>query len=389
MSVYFDKKRKKWYFVVRIDGKQYKRYKTLDGDTLGGTGSRYDNNREKMLLEQERFVKKMKNRVNMLFKDFVEVYFEHLQIREQTLMTKRTIFNNAILPYLKDKTVDEITSQDIDSLIYMKLKDKSAAYKRNTFAQLKAIFNYAHRLHGIENPLNRVDTPKYIREEDHTFFNNDEFDDFFKILSSKKRKKYEYYYPLFMTLYTTGVRISEALALTTADVFKRQNINFIRVDKTLVSNIRERVQNHTKNSKTRDIAITKELFDILQKHIKEQHIAENERIFAKTPSSTLSFLRHFCKRHDLKEVNLHSFRHAHISKLILNGMNPLEVAYRVGDSIKTVMNIYAHYDKNFKKMAEKIEELYSKKQKSSREFKEENGIIKFFELPQMLLDEQN
>ena len=53
--------------------------------------------------------------LNMLFGDFVEIYINDMKsrIRENTMTTKEYIINLKILPYFKDKKINEITVSDV------------------------------------------------------------------------------------------------------------------------------------------------------------------------------------------------------------------------------------------------------------------------------------
>ena len=55
------------------------------------------------------------SKLNISFGDFVEIYFEDMEVRlrKSTILSKRYLFNSKILPYFKDKRMDEITVSDI------------------------------------------------------------------------------------------------------------------------------------------------------------------------------------------------------------------------------------------------------------------------------------
>jgi len=55
----------------------------------------------------------------------------------------------------------------------------------------------------------------------------------------------------------------------------------------------------------------------------------------------------------------HTLRHTHASRLLADGVDPAEVAKRLGDRIETVMRVYAHWvETNNRDTAAKIEAIY-------------------------------
>lgn len=61
------------------------------------------------------------------------------------------------------------------------------------------------------------------------------------------------------------------------------------------------------------------------------------------PSAPLNWLRKFLKRHNLKNVNVHSFRHLNASLLITNGVDIQTVSEYLGHSTTaTTLNFYSH-----------------------------------------------
>lgn len=69
--------------------------------------------------EGELWVRKLKDvtqgRMNMLFKDFVEIYFADMEsrLREGTIIGKRSMFKRVILPYFADMKMCDITPNHI------------------------------------------------------------------------------------------------------------------------------------------------------------------------------------------------------------------------------------------------------------------------------------
>lgn len=61
-----------------------------------------------------------------------------------------------------------------------------------------------------------------------------------------------------------------------------------------------------------------------------------------TRNLPLKRLDKYIEKANAKRITLHGFRHSHVSLLINNGSNLLAIANRLGDTVETVLEIYAH-----------------------------------------------
>jgi integrase len=69
-------------------------------------------------------------------------------------------------------------------------------------------------------------------------------------------------------------------------------------------------------------------------------------------TSTLERKRNnYCQQANIQKINIHAFRHSHVSLLINNGFNVFDIAKRLGHSSDMVNNTYGHW---FKKNQEKL-----------------------------------
>ena len=92
-------------------------------------------------------------------------------------------------------------------------KGYSQTYLRSVNNQLAAIFNYATKYYDLpKNPCNQAGTIGKGKAEEMKFWTQEEFERF---LDCVKDKPVSYYG--FLTLYWTGCRIGELLALTLED----------------------------------------------------------------------------------------------------------------------------------------------------------------------------
>lgn len=102
----------------------------------------------------EDFKQKQSQSMEMLLKNFVEVYFEDMEnrLRESTIKNKRYIIELKILPYFGDKKVSEITASDIRKWQNTLLKEGYApTYLKTINNQLSAIMNYAVQYYNLSS----------------------------------------------------------------------------------------------------------------------------------------------------------------------------------------------------------------------------------------------
>lgn len=115
--------------------------------------------------------KKAENgQLNMTFGSFYEIYErdKKARVKETTFETKSYVVRDKILPYFKDRRMDEIKPKDVmewqnELLNYRNEKGEpySSGYLRTIHAQLSAIFNFAKRYYGLStNPAAIVGTMK-------------------------------------------------------------------------------------------------------------------------------------------------------------------------------------------------------------------------------------
>ena len=179
--------------------------------------------------------KKAENgQLNMTFGSFYEIYErdKKARVKETTFETKSYVVRDKILPYFKDRRMDEIKPKDVmewqnELLNYRNEKGEpySSGYLRTIHAQLSAIFNFAKRYYGLStNPAAIVGTMKNDVEKEVKIWTKEEYLKFSEAIMDKPLSFYA-----FEVLYWTGVREGELLALTPAD-FDFDN-NTMRINK--------------------------------------------------------------------------------------------------------------------------------------------------------------
>lgn len=143
MAAFRNENNETWYVMFRYtDWKGERKQKCKRGFPT----------RAKALEWEREFLQQKRADIDMTFESFVELYAKDIQprLKENTWLTKESIIQKKILPYLAKRKLSEITAKDvIDWQNEIRtLKDKngklySATYLKTIHNQLSAIFNHA------------------------------------------------------------------------------------------------------------------------------------------------------------------------------------------------------------------------------------------------------
>ena len=214
MSVTKDKKTGKWMSQLRVkDWKGEEHHKKKRG---------FNTKKEALEWEKE-FLNQATGSLGMTFKDFIELYMKDMEkrLKPGTVANKKFLIDQKITPFFGKIPLNDIKPTDIrkwqnELTSYRDEKGNpySATYLKTINNQITAIFNYAVKYYGLkENPCHKAGGMGKKNAEEMDFWTRDEFNTFIKYFEDKPK-----YYAMFMTLYYTGIREGEMLALTPADI---------------------------------------------------------------------------------------------------------------------------------------------------------------------------
>ena len=345
-----DKKTGKWLIQYRYTDWQGKRRKS----TKRGFATKRE--AEEWL---RNFLITQKADFDMKFEDFWKMYCADMEtrLREHTMRTKKYIVELKILPYFGNKRVNDITAADIrqwqNELIKM---GYSPTYLKTINNQLSAIFNYAVRYYDLKsNPCAKAGSMGKSKAEEMDFWAGEEFRKFIDSVMNKRLS-----YMAFMTLYWTGMRLGELLALNPKDVdLEKRTISIIksyqRIGKKDVI-----IPPKTPKSK-RVITIPEFLAADIKDYMDSLYdLQENDRLFPITKYYLEHEMQRGIKESGVKRIRVHDLRHSHASMLIELGFSPLEIANRLGhEKVETTLNTYAHlYPNKQTKLAERLDSEY-------------------------------
>lgn len=296
---------------------------------------------------------------NMKFEDFIPLYYEDMgtRLREHTMKTKKFIVECKILPYFGKKKVNEIKAADIRKWQNELIKQGySQTYLRTIHSQLCAIFNYAVKYYDLKvNSCKKAGSIGKSKADEMNFWLKEEFMQFIDCVMDKRQS-----YTAFMTLYWTGIRVGELLALTPADIdFEKRTLS---INKSYQRLDGKDVITEPKTPKSKRVI---RISEFLVKDLKEYRnslygIEDNDRLFPFTKYYLEHEMKRGIKASGVKKIRIHDLRHSHASLLVELGFSPLEIAQRLGhEKVETTLNTYSHlYPDKQEKLANKLDMEY-------------------------------
>ena len=345
-----DKKTGKWLIQYRYTDWQGKRRKS----TKRGFATKRE--AEEWL---RNFLITQKADFDMKFADFWKMYCADMEtrLREHTMRTKKYIVELKILPYFGNKRVNDITAADIrqwqNELIKM---GYSPTYLKTINNQLSAIFNYAVRYYDLKsNPCAKAGSMGKSKAEEMDFWTGEEFRRFIDSVMNKRLS-----YMAFMTLYWTGMRLGELLALNPKDVdLKKRTISITKSYQRLG---KKDVITPPKTPKSKRVITIPEFLaaDIKDYMDSLYDLQEDDRLFPITKYYLEHEMQRGIKESGVKRIRVHDLRHSHASMLIELGFSTLEIANRLGhEKVETTLNTYSHlYPNKQTKLAERLDREY-------------------------------
>lgn len=360
-------------YTLRNGEKRYRFQIYIGTDPLTGKEKRTTRSNFKTLKEAKLALARLKAEIANgtyqkksydTYGEFYELWIENYKNTVEASTYRKTlgIFNNHILPAMKDYRLEKITI-DVCQKHVNEWAHKLKNY-RATKSYASSVLDFAIKRGIIQtNPFNLVDTPKGIikkkamQEEvkEDNFYTKDELNHFLSCLKSENDIKK---YTLFHALAYTGMRKGELLALKWTDIdFENHEIT---VSKAISLDDTNKIYlKSTKTGKTRIISIDQGTKNILIEWKKQQMkdcMAQGFNAKSKTqlvfsnkynsymqPSLTQKWLKKITNTHKLKAITTHGFRHTHCSILFEAGVTIKEVQDRLGHTdVQTTMNIYAH-----------------------------------------------
>lgn len=265
------------------------------------------------------------------------------QLRETTIITKNSVLENFVLNIYEKTPITMFTREELykwqDKLWATKNPTTGKFYEYGTLkfirSQFQALLQYGESRYGYQNEFKFVKAPQRrtpaVKMKTWT---QQEFDKFLSAVDSPL------YRCLFSTLFYTGRRRGEVLALQPADIKFSAPQSFVIFNKAFVNG---KIA-PTKEGKTATVPICQTLADEMLNY------GGNAPYFfgGSKPVSTSTLHERFIfytKRAGVKPIRIHDLRHSFVSLLIHIGASPTVVAALISDTVSQVTRTYAHlYD---------------------------------------------
>ncbi|MDD2505667.1 MAG: tyrosine-type recombinase/integrase [Bacilli bacterium] len=289
-----------------------------------------------------------------------EVYVEYLEFlklnKKQTTIYKIQLqFKNHILPELGNIKINELNKE-----VYINFlaRIKNLGYNSSFYNQIQHImaglYDYLMLVYDVNNiviSVNKLFRQKEEKKVVNNTWNKKTFKKFIKKVDDPV------YSCLFSTLFYTGIRKGEALALQV----KNLNNGFLTIEHTLTKELfnGKRLLTPTKNGKIRVIKLdffTNMQLKKLIKHYKLNYSSFNEDFFLfgavkPIPCTTLERKKnYYCDLAQVKRIRIHDFRHSHATILHKSNVKIKQIQERLGHSdVNTTLNTYVHIQKSEEK----------------------------------------
>ncbi|GAA2868750.1 site-specific integrase [Lactobacillus intestinalis] len=278
-----------------------------------------------------------------LFKDYfyywIKLYKENA-VRDVTLGKYLNNYKHVtkLIPSLKMKDFDRSTYQKL-------LNDYAISHERQT------VIDFHHQIKGAildavdENLIDRDPTRKAIfkgknpRKKKKKFLNQFELHNLLQDLDLTEELNWDW---LILIIAKTGLRFSEALALTPED--------FDFIHQTISVNKTWDYKNGTGFNPTKNKASIRKVQMDWQLGMQFQQLIRNKKsdkpIFVNGPvcnSTPNKWLSRHCKKVGIPVISIHGLRHTHASLLMFAGVSIASVSRRLGhSSITTTQKVYMH-----------------------------------------------
>lgn len=359
-TIYFDSSKNLWRANVTYqqDGnKQRKVISSKDKEELPLKIEEFDD-----LITKDSHQRKEKG---PLFQNYADKWLENIQkikLKPSTYDVKYRTYKNYVRPNLGKKRIENITYDDVQSLIVM-LNNMNYSYsiikKAFDFVN-ECLRNYrvANRL--SYNPCEGIELPKKKEKDisEHRFFSADER----KLIENEASRKYANGTPVYehgdiiLFLMYSGLRYAEFAALTWKDIdFEEKTISITKSSVYTCVDGKNQFVNQT-NTKTKSgmriIPLTKKaekaLINMKKKNgSQSDYLITTKRQKQITPGNLNKTLHRILHNANIleesKSCGVHTLRHTFATMLFENGCQTKVVSELLGhSSTKITENIYIH-----------------------------------------------
>ena len=346
MAIYRDKKRDTWFC------KFY--YKNGDGKTRQCWKRGFATREDALSFEKDFLNHNLRDLTDEIFERIYDQYIVDVghTLKKTTVAVKKSIFNKWILPSFGRRKIIEITPLDIRKWQQRLMDDEhhyTQSYIRAIFVQLSSFFKYIDRIYGLpSNPCMHAGSMTGRESREREFWTLDEYRQF-----REANHEDVLAFTCFETLYWTGIREGELLALSPEDIDKEGRT--LRINKTYSRiNGEDYIRTPKTKAACRTVSIPEFLCDELMEYVGlmgvDARVDGDTRTDVKTHIRLFPVQRYFLEKTmrkysriaGVKRIRIHSIRRSAVSLLVYMGFAPLEISRRIGhEKVSTTLDIYA------------------------------------------------
>ncbi|WP_369047670.1 tyrosine recombinase [Tenacibaculum sp. UWU-22] len=271
---------------------------------------------------------------------------------------------NKLITFLTDNEIHyspiTISTSTIQQFIYQVAKKINARSQARLISGLRSFFDYlVFEDYRTDNPTDLIESPKITRKLPDSL-SNQEIDILFGAIDLSHPQG-ERNRTILETIYSCGLRVSEAINLQISDLFfnegyirilgKGNKYRFVPIHQSTIKYI-----NFYKNHIRNHITPTKEDKDIL---------FLNRRGKRLTRQMIFIILKELAIKVNLKtKIGPHTLRHSFATSLLKNGADLRTIQQILGHESITTTEIYVHLDKTYLKEVIDLHHPRSEKNKN-------------------------
>ena len=280
-----------------------------------------------------------------------------LTVKESSFYTVELQYKSKILPILGNKKINQITTIECQDLINYWYSIPLKNYKA-IFNLITRIFKYAKQLKIVtDDPTSSVIIPKASRqfnnlEHSRNYYTRDELKTFLEYAEKHEKHKI---YVLFRLLAFSGMRKSEALALTWNDIdFEKAQIT---INKTIILVSKVKVTTPKTKSSNRTVFIDKKTVSILREWRLSQKkellqkgfnaLSPNQLVFPDKnnhyiiPTTISKMMNRVSEGSNLHHITVHGLRHTYATLAAQGGMSVKQLQAQLGHSkVEITLDVY-------------------------------------------------
>ena len=293
---------------------------------------------------------------NITFKEMATLWEETIESSETSKRHHREHFEKRFSE-LYEKPIKKITKEQLIKWRNNLGKMDYATKTKNTcISYVRSVFKFASEIYGVPNISVVLKNFKNTEEEKMSEMQVWTIEEFNQFLTGVDNELYRIY---FTTLFWTGARKGEVIALQCSDLIEDEKSIYIHGSQRDASTgIKS-----TKTGNKRYVRLNSEVFFKL---LELKKIYRKGYLFGgETPLTRTTIDRYFnegIKKSGVKKIRMHDLRHSHATLLINAGVNIVAVSKRLGHSdINQTLKTYTHLLKDTDdKMMDFIENSYEK-----------------------------